>query len=83
MDDIFVNPPKLISYDFQSAQLHIDNNSKSEQIETVLKKKDESTINVLLIASPISFLNNNGVVFSLRDISTNKKIADDLNDNKG
>ena len=33
---------------------------------------------LLLIASPISFLNNNGVVFSLRDIGASKKITDEL-----
>ncbi|MDP2365539.1 MAG: DUF294 nucleotidyltransferase-like domain-containing protein, partial [Ignavibacteria bacterium] len=78
LNDIFINPPKLFIYDFPSAQIKIDHNRQSEQAETILKKKDGSIINTLLIASPISFLNNNGVVFSLRDISTSKKITDEL-----
>lgn len=78
LKDIFLNPPKLSIYDFQNAKLQIDNNQEGEQVETVLVKKDKSVLNALLITSPISFLNNNGVVFSLRDISTSKEIKEDL-----
>ena len=78
LEKIFVNPPKLSIFNFRSVQLQTDFSPQSEQVETVLKKKDDSIISVLLIASPISFLKNKGVVFSLKDISTTKKITDEL-----
>ena len=78
LTDIFVNPPKLSIYDFNTFQMQTDLNSKSEQVETILKKKDGSRISALLIASPISFLNNKGVVLSLKDISAIKKLSDEV-----
>jgi len=47
-------------------------------VETILKKKDGVRISALLIASPISFLNNKGVVLSLKDITTIKKISNEV-----
>lgn len=75
---IFISPPNFSLYNFLSNKMVVDLSSKGEQAETILKKKDGSNINVLLIASPISFLDNNGVVLSLRDISTSKKVTDEL-----
>ena len=77
LSDIFVNQPKLSLYDFNTFQMQINLNTASEQMETTLKKKDGTRISALLIASPISFLNNKGIVLSLKDITTIKKLSNE------
>ncbi len=76
--NIFSNPPALSIYDFNLSELKLNKDFKSEQLETLLKKKDGSLINALLVASPISFLNNNGVVFSFKDITTTKNLTAEI-----
>lgn len=75
--EIFVIQPKISLYDFNTFQMQTDLNGKSEQMETILKKKNGTRINALLIASPISFLNNKGLVLSLKDITTTKKLSNE------
>ena len=82
ISSLFVDLPELAQYNINSGEVAFDPNSKSEQTETSLRTKEGTIINVLLIASPISFLNNNGVVLSLRDISTRKKITEDAYQHK-
>lgn len=77
LSDIFVNQPKLSLYDFNTFQMQTNLNTASEQMETTLKKKDGTRISALLIASPISFLNNKGIVLSLKDITTIKKLSNE------
>ncbi len=76
--DIFVKQPALSIYNFDNGELKVNSDFQSEQMESVLKKKDSSKLNALLIASPISFLNNNGVVFSFKDITAAKNLSDEI-----
>ena len=73
--NIFSVVPILSIYDFNLGELKLNKDFKSEQLETILKKKDGASINALLIASPISFLNNNGIVFSFKDITTTRNLT--------
>lgn len=54
----------------------IKNNSK--QIETKLQKVNGKLIDVFVNISPISFENNNGLILSVKDISKNKEIEEEL-----
>lgn len=73
--NMFSVVPILSIYDFNQSELKLNKDFKSEQLETILKKKDGGLINALLIASPISFLNNNGIVFSFKDITTTRNLT--------
>ena len=77
--DVFIKQPTLSIYDFDKGELRLNRDFQSEQLETILKKKDGSKLNALLIASPISFLNNNGVVFSFKDITSTKNLSEEFN----
>jgi len=77
--DIFVKLPALSIYNFEEEELIVNPDFQSEQMESMLKKKDGAFLNALLIASPISFLNNNGIVFSFKDITSTKNISKELN----
>jgi PAS domain S-box-containing protein len=76
--DIFVKQPTLSVYNFYTEELKVNTDFQSEQMESALKKKDGTVINSLLIASPISFLNNSGVVFSFKDITAAKHLSGEL-----
>ncbi len=76
--ELFVKPPKLKSIDLNTLTISASGNSTLDQAETVLKKVDGSLLNVLISVSPIKFLNNSGVVLSVKDISVSKKIEAEL-----
>jgi PAS domain S-box-containing protein len=74
---IFRTVPDSNIFDFN--ELCIKNDSSSaEQIETELFKQNGEIINAFLAISPITFLNNSGIVISVKDISRNKEIEEAL-----
>lgn len=82
LSELFVIPPKLKSIDIKTLKMSTLKSSDLDQAETLIKKIDGTILNVLINVSPISFLNNNGVVLSIKDISVNKKIEAELDQSK-
>ncbi|OGU35479.1 MAG: hypothetical protein A2068_04150 [Ignavibacteria bacterium GWB2_35_6b] len=82
LSKLFVKPPKLKSFDINTLKITPLANNELDQAETAVRKIDGTFLNVLMNVSPISFLNNNGVVISVKDISINKKIEAELDESK-
>jgi PAS domain S-box-containing protein len=78
LDDIFVNYPESKIFDFLSFKKINDDPTVVEQFETQFKKYNGDLLNVLLIISPISLMNNNGIILGVKDISLNKEIKEEL-----
>ncbi len=56
--------------------------TKYSQLETQLKTKDGSLLNVLLTISPISFWGKEGTIIIVKDISKHKEIEEALDESK-
>lgn len=82
LSELFVKPPKLKSIDINTLKIFPLKNNELDQAETVIIKVDGTFLNVLINVSPISFLNNSGIVLSIKDISVNKKIEVELDQSK-
>jgi PAS domain S-box-containing protein len=52
------------------------------QIETKMKKNNGEYLDVMLISSPISFMDNEGTVLIVKDMSLHKKIEEALDESK-
>lgn len=83
LPDIFISIPDSEMFDFRTFKRKENKQILNEQIETKIKKANGDTLNVLLDLSQISFLNNNGVVINIKDISLNKEIEEALDYTKG
>jgi PAS domain S-box-containing protein len=77
LSKIFLTIPDSKIIDFSNLQRK-NNTDVSEQLETELVKKNGETIDAFLVISPITFLKNNGVVISVKDISRHKEIEEAL-----
>ncbi|HRI48078.1 MAG TPA: cache domain-containing protein, partial [Ignavibacteriaceae bacterium] len=82
LKEIFEGSPNLKSVNIQTLELSKDDLSFGEKIETILKRKDNSLVQTLLMISPISFMDNNGIVISVKDISPTKRIEEELDKSK-
>jgi PAS domain S-box-containing protein len=77
LPEIFRSLPESKYFDFNN--LHRKGNSdETEQLEAELVKKNGEIIDAFLVISPIKFLDNNGVVVSVKDISRHKEIEEAL-----
>jgi PAS domain S-box-containing protein len=76
--DLFKFVPDSKILDLSS--LKIKNNSAgfNENIETQMIRMDGNIIDVVLDISTIIFMNNNGIVINVKDVSTNKQIKEAL-----
>ena len=81
LSEIFKDVPKLSSINIGTLQITSYENV-IDQTETLVKKIDGTLLNVLINASPITFLNSRGVVLSIKDISVNKEIERALDESK-
>ncbi|MDZ7624230.1 MAG: cache domain-containing protein [Ignavibacteriaceae bacterium] len=77
LSKIFNNLPDSKTFDFKNLRRKSDSDT-TEQLETELIKKDGKIIDAFLVISPIKFLNNSGVVISVKDISRHKEIEEAL-----
>jgi len=75
---IFKTMPDSKVFDFSFLQRKTTDQVFNEQIETKLIKKDGELINVLLSISPISFLNNNGIVINIKDLTLHEEMKEAL-----
>lgn len=78
-DEEFVNLnlKEIFTEDFSNRET-----TKYSQLETQLKKKDGSLLNVLLTISPISFLGKEGTIIIVKDISKHKEIEEALDESE-
>ncbi len=77
LSKIFRSPPDSKTFDF--INLHKKSETEtSEQLESMLVRRDGTIINAFLVISPITFLNNDGVVISVKDISRHKEMEEVL-----
>lgn len=74
---IFKSLPESKIFDFKNLQKK-NNSDLTEQLETELVKRNGDVINAFLVVSPITFLNNSGVIISVKDISRHKAIEEAL-----
>lgn len=74
---IFKTIPQLQTFDLINLQKKSES-ELPEQLETEMVKQNGQVIDAFLNISPIRFLNNNGVVISVKDISRHKEIEDAL-----
>lgn len=77
LSKIFSTLPESRTFDFKNLRGKNDSDA-TEQLETVLLKKNGEKIDAFLVISPIKFLNNSGVVISVKDISRSKEIEEAL-----
>lgn len=77
LSKIFNNLPDSKTFDFKNLRRKSDSDM-TEQLETELINKDGKIIDAFLVISPIKFLNNSGVVISVKDISRHKEIEEAL-----
>ena len=77
LSKIFSSLPDSKTFDFKSLRRKNDSDT-TEQLETELLKKNGEVIDAFLVISPIKFLNNSGVVISVKDISRHKEIEEAL-----
>lgn len=82
LSELFVEKPGLKTIDTDTLNIVNAEENSADQTETLMRKVDGSLINVLINASPITFLNSHGVVLSVKDISVNKKIEAELDKRK-
>jgi len=77
LSEIFKSLPESKTFDFRSLRKKSDSDL-TEQLETKMVKQNGQTIDSFLIISPINFMNHQGVVISVKDISRNKAIEEAL-----
>ncbi len=75
---IFKSIPDSKVFDFSLMQKKNTDPLFNEQIETRFIKKNGEPINVLLNISPISFMNNNGIVINVKDLSIHEEMKEAL-----
>ena len=78
LSNIFKTIPRSEVFDFVSLKKLNSEQSFNEKIETQLIKQGGELINAILDLSSISFMNNNGIVISIKDVSVNKEIEEAL-----
>lgn len=77
LSKIFRTFPDSKTFDFKNLRKQNDSDT-TEQLETELVKQNGEVIDAFLVISPITFLNNSGVVISVKDISRHKEIEEAL-----
>jgi PAS domain S-box-containing protein len=77
LSKIFSSFPDSKTFNFKNLQRKNDSDA-AEQLEAELLKKNGEKIDAFLVISPIKFLNNSGVVISVKDISRSKEIEEAL-----
>ncbi len=82
LSDLFIEQPHLKSIDTKNLRIINHDAGGLDQAETKIKKADGTLLNVLINASPITFLNSRGIVLSVKDISVNKMIEAELDKSK-
>lgn len=82
LSELFFESPKLKSIDLTTLRFLDITSNKLDQVETHLKKLNGELITVLVSASPIILLNNNGVILSVKDVSFSKKVEAELSKSK-
>ena len=65
------------SFDFKNLRKKSESDA-TEQLEAEMIKQNGQTIDTFIIISPINFMNHNGVVISVKDISRHKEIEEAL-----
>lgn len=83
LNNIFFANSELQVLDYNAIKRKALISATGEKIETKVKKSDGEIIDIFLSFSPISLLNSEGVVISIKDISYNKIIEEDLDYTKG
>ncbi|MBM4171493.1 MAG: PAS domain S-box protein [Ignavibacteria bacterium] len=82
LSDIFQSFPDLQIFDLNSLKMKRESEINNEKLETKFKKQDGELLNVFLSISQISFLNVQGIVISVKDISRHKEIEKELDYSK-
>jgi PAS domain S-box-containing protein len=82
LTDIFLSFPELQIFDLAALKLKSGTEINNEQLETKFKKQNGELLNVFLNISSISFLNVQGIVISVKDISRHKEIEMELDYSK-
>jgi PAS domain S-box-containing protein len=77
LSKIFSSFPDSKTFDFKNLRRKNDSDA-TEQLEAELLKKNGEKIDAFLVISPIKFLNNTGIVISVKDISRSKEIEEAL-----
>jgi PAS domain S-box-containing protein len=78
LKEVFTSLPESKVFDFNSLRRIDSSEGFNEKIETQLVTKNGDLKDVLLDLSTITFMNNNGVVITVKDVSTNKEIKEAL-----
>ena len=78
LKEVFTSLPESNLFDFNSLKRKDSIEGFNEKIETQLNTKSGELKDVLLDLSTIEFMNNKGVVITVKDISTNKEIKEAL-----
>ncbi len=78
LSGIFKSIPDSKVFDFSVLQRKTFDQSFNEQIETRFIKKNGEILNVLLNISPISFMNNNGIVINVKDLTLHEEMKEAL-----
>lgn len=74
---IFKSYPPSKSFDFKNLKKKSESDA-TEQLESEMIKQNGQTIDTFIIISPINFMNHDGVVISVKDISRHKEIEEAL-----
>ncbi|MFH1195253.1 MAG: DUF294 nucleotidyltransferase-like domain-containing protein [bacterium] len=82
LEDVFPKYPESKIFEFANFKKINHDESNVEQVETKLRKQNGEFLDVLLIISPISLMNNDGVILSVKDISLHKEIEEELDYSK-
>ena len=75
---LFPSCPKAETFDFEQFHPVAAKEAQTEQVETTIRTKSGGLLDVLINISPITLLEKNGIVLSVKDISRNKQIEDAL-----
>lgn len=75
---IFKSIPDSKVFDFSTLQRKTYDQVFNEKIETRFIKKNGEILNVLLNISPISFMNNNGIVINVKDLTFHEEMKEAL-----
>lgn len=78
IQDLFLMLPRAETFDFESFTPVGGREPRTEQVETRLRKNGGGVLDVLISISPISVLDRDGIVLSVKDISLHKKMEDAL-----
>lgn len=78
LSNIFSSLPHSNVFDFSNFIRKISDTDFNEQIETKFIKKNGELLNVILNISPISFMNNNGIVINVKDLSLHEEMREAL-----